>query len=184
MTHFLGAHTIDNGGIDMAARRAASAGMKALQIFTAIPKYYGDRVSIRPERVARFRTALAETSNEPGHVVAHAAYVLNTATPEADKWTRARDGLTRRLRLGGHVHHARVTTGGQMRKAAEAVVADGLPRPCESLTRQALTPGRACRMIDSIRSFAISFSFLSSLIRHCWSVESGAVPRNVSSSRS
>ena len=48
MTHFLGAHTIDNGGIDMAARRAASAGMKALQIFTAIPKYYGDRVRAGP----------------------------------------------------------------------------------------------------------------------------------------
>src|SRR5690242_9098465 len=59
MTLYLGAHTIDNGGIDMAARRAGAAGMKALQIFTAIPKYYGDKVSIRPERVERFKTALA-----------------------------------------------------------------------------------------------------------------------------
>ena len=50
---FLGAHTVDNGGIDMAVRRAAAAKMKALQIFTAIPKYYGDKVSIRPERVER-----------------------------------------------------------------------------------------------------------------------------------
>ena len=39
------------GGIDMAARRAAGAGATALQIFTAIPKYYGDKSSIRPERV-------------------------------------------------------------------------------------------------------------------------------------
>jgi hypothetical protein len=37
-------------------------------------------------------------------------------------------------------------------------------------------------MIDSIRSFAINFSFFSSLIRHCWSAESGAVPLSVSSS--
>ena len=30
----------------------------ALQLFTAIPKYYGDKSSIRPERVERFRAAL------------------------------------------------------------------------------------------------------------------------------
>ena len=39
----IGAHTVDNGGIHMAARRAGNAGMRALQIFTAIPKYYGDK---------------------------------------------------------------------------------------------------------------------------------------------
>ena len=60
MTRYLGAHTIDNGGIHMAARRAGGGGMSALQLFTAIPKYYGDKSSIRPERVERFRTALAE----------------------------------------------------------------------------------------------------------------------------
>lgn len=94
---YIGSHTIDNGGIDMAARRAAAAGMKALQIFTAIPKYYGDKVSVRPERVERFRMALVETGISGQHVIAHAAYVLNTATPEADKWTRARDGLAKEL---------------------------------------------------------------------------------------
>lgn len=124
---FLGAHTIDNGGIDMAARRAGSAGMKALQIFTAIPKYYGDKVSIRPERVERFRTALAGTSIAPRHVVAHAAYVLNTATPEADKWTRARDGLTKelerstRLGIGVVCFHPGAATDGDTTAAAERV---------------------------------------------------------------
>jgi hypothetical protein len=29
-THFIGAHTIDNGGIDKAALRAGAAGMQAL----------------------------------------------------------------------------------------------------------------------------------------------------------
>ena len=57
VTHFFGAHTIDNGGIHMAARRAGAAGMKALQIFTAIPKYYGDKSSIKPERVAALSRA-------------------------------------------------------------------------------------------------------------------------------
>ena len=63
MPLLLGAHTIDNGGIDMAALRAGNAGMSALQIFTAIPKYYGDKQSIRPERVERFKAALDEGRN-------------------------------------------------------------------------------------------------------------------------
>ena len=129
MSLYLGAHTIDNGGIDMAARRAASAGMKALQIFTAIPKYYGDKVSIRPERVERFRTALADTEISPRNVVAHAAYVLNTATHEADKWTRARDGLTKelerstRLGIGVVCFHPGAAIDGDTTAAAERVAA-------------------------------------------------------------
>ena len=94
---FIGAHTVDNGGIDMAVRRAANARMKAVQIFTAIPKYYGDKVSIRPERVDRFASALSATGIDAAHVVAHAAYVLNTATPEDDKASRARAGLAKEL---------------------------------------------------------------------------------------
>lgn len=94
---FLGAHTVDKGGIDMAVRRAANAKMKALQLFTAIPKYYGDKVSIRAERVERFKVALRETGIDPKFVVAHAAYVLNTATPEEDKSSRARAGLAKEL---------------------------------------------------------------------------------------
>ena len=37
MRHWLGAHTVDNGGLDMAVRRAANAGMNTMQLFTAIP---------------------------------------------------------------------------------------------------------------------------------------------------
>jgi deoxyribonuclease-4 len=97
MRHFLGAHTIDNGGIDQAARRAGGAGMTAMQLFTAIPKFYGDKSSIKPERVTKFRAALKEAGIAPAHVVAHAAYVLNTATHEDDKWIRASAGLTKEL---------------------------------------------------------------------------------------
>ena len=97
MRRFLGAHTIDNGGIDMAARRAGAAGMSAMQLFTAIPKYYGDKSSIRPERVERFRGALAGTGIAPAHVVVHAAYVLNTATADEEKWGRAAAGLRKEL---------------------------------------------------------------------------------------
>ncbi len=95
--HYIGVHTVDNGGIHMAAQRAANAGMRALQIFTAIPKYYGDKSAIKPERVARFRETLAETPISLDKVMVHAAYVLNTATPEEAKWVRARDGLAKEM---------------------------------------------------------------------------------------
>ena len=64
MTRYV-VHTIDTGGIDMAARPLGRRRGTAPQIFTAIPKYYGDKSSIRPERVARFRAALEATGIAP-----------------------------------------------------------------------------------------------------------------------
>src|SRR5881409_2577963 len=81
----------------MAVRRAANAGMNTMQLFTAIPKFYGDKTSIRPERAERFRAAIKATGLDPQRFVSHGAYVLNTGTPDADKWTRARDGLVKEL---------------------------------------------------------------------------------------
>lgn len=95
--YFIGAHTIDNGGIHMAARRAADAGMTALQIFTAVPKFYNEKMSVRPERAARFRAAVADAGLRPEHVMSHAAYVLSVATPDDAKWARASQGLAREL---------------------------------------------------------------------------------------
>ena len=97
MPRYLGAHTINNGGIHMAVKRAGNAGMTAMQLFTAIPKYYGDKISIKPERVERFRSALAETKIKPKNVVVHAAYVLSVATPDDDKYVRASGGLLKEL---------------------------------------------------------------------------------------
>ncbi len=97
MARYLGAHTINNGGIHMAVARAGNAGMTAMQLFTAIPKYYGDKISIKPERVERFKSALAGTKIKPENVVVHAAYVLSVATPDDDKWVRASGGLTKEL---------------------------------------------------------------------------------------
>ena len=144
MTHFLGAHTIDNGGIHMAAKRAGASRMRALQIFTAIPKYYGDKVSIKPERVERFRAALGETQIEPAHVVAHAAYVLNTATPEEEKARRARDGLAKELErstalgVGAICFHPGAATDDNREAAAERVaqaIVHALERVPDSRTR-------------------------------------------------
>jgi deoxyribonuclease-4 len=127
MPHLLGAHTIDNGGIDMAALRAGNGGMSALQIFTTIPKYYGDKQSIKPERVARFRAALDEAGIRPEHVVVHSAYVLNTASNDEEKWGRARDGLAKELErstalgVGQICFHPGAATGGDRASAAKRV---------------------------------------------------------------
>jgi deoxyribonuclease IV len=127
--HYFGAHTIDTGGIHMAARRAGNADMRALQLFTAIPKYYGDKVTIRPERVARFREALAATKIAPERVVVHAAYVLNVATPDEVKWSRARDGLAKELErstalgAGAVCFHPGAATDDDREAAAERIAA-------------------------------------------------------------
>ena len=129
MEHYFGAHTIDTGGIHMAVRRAGNADMRAMQLFTAIPKYYGDKVSIRPERVTRFKEALATTSIAPERVVVHAAYVLNVATPDEAKWSRARDGLAKELErstalgVGAVCFHPGAATDDDREGAAERIAA-------------------------------------------------------------
>jgi deoxyribonuclease-4 len=125
--HYFGAHTVDSGGIHMAARRAANAGMRALQIFSAIPKYYNDKVSVRGERAERFRETIAATKIAPERIVVHAAYVLNTATPDEPKWIRARDGLAKELErstalgVGAVCFHPGAATDGDREAAAERI---------------------------------------------------------------
>jgi len=97
MPHIFGTHAVDDGGIHMAVRRAANAGLEAVQIFTAKPQFYGDKNGINPARVERFHAALDETGIKPEHVVVHAAYVLSVATPEPDKWARAAAGLAKEM---------------------------------------------------------------------------------------
>ena len=138
MTRSLGAHTIDNGGIDMAARRAGNGGMTALQIFTAIPKYYGDRISVKPERVERFRAALADAKIERANVVTHAAYVLNTATPDEEKSARAKAGLAKELErstalgVGAVCFHPGAATDGD-RDAAAGRIARAITHALETV---------------------------------------------------
>lgn len=128
---YLGAHTIDTGGIHMAARRAGQAGMTALQCFTAVPKYYNEKVSIKPDRVARFREAAAQAGIGLEQVIVHAGYVINCATPEAEKWERAAAALTRELErstalgVGGVCFHPGAATDGD-RTAAIARVAEAM----------------------------------------------------------
>ena len=113
--------------MDMAVRRAAKTGMSTMQLFTAIPKFYGDKTSIREERVERFRTAIRDTGMDPKRFVAHGAYVLNVGTPDAEKWTRARDGLVKELErstmlgIGVVCFHPGAATDGDRVAAAERI---------------------------------------------------------------
>ena len=94
---FLGSHPADAGGPVMAVRRAAAAQMQALQLFTAQPTYYNEKVRIKPDRAAKFREALDAGGIVPARVLVHGAYVLNTASPEEEKSARAKAGLAREL---------------------------------------------------------------------------------------
>jgi deoxyribonuclease IV len=144
MARFLGAHTSDSGGLHMTARRAGSAGMTALQIFTAIPKFYGDKSNINAERAQRFRDALAETDVRPEHVVVHAAYVLSVATADAAKWERAAAGLAKEMErssvldVGQVCFHPGSASDGDPEAAAERVaraMVQALERTPDSRTR-------------------------------------------------
>jgi deoxyribonuclease IV len=127
VARYLGAHTVFNGGISMAALRAGNAGMSALQVFTAPPQYYGDKATMRPERVQRFREALDRAGIAKQNVVVHGAYVLNTATEDETKYARAKAGLLKELErstaLGvyGVCFHPGATTSGNRQIAAERV---------------------------------------------------------------
>ena len=139
MTHYIGAHTIDNGGIHMAAIRAGRAGMKALQLFSAIPKYYNEKVSVRPERAERFRAAVREAKLEPRYVMVHAAYVLSVATPDETKYGRARAGLAKEveraaaLGAGSVCFHPGSAGSGGDRAASAKRIADAIVHALETV---------------------------------------------------
>jgi deoxyribonuclease-4 len=111
----------------MAALRAGNAGMRALQIFTVPPQYYGDKATMRPDRVERFCAALTRAKIAPEQVVVHAAYVLNTATEDETKSVRARAGLLKELErstmlgVGSVCFHPGASIGGDRNAAAQRV---------------------------------------------------------------
>jgi deoxyribonuclease-4 len=91
----IGVHPADEGGMPMAIRRAAAAGAEAVQVFTAPPTYYNEKVSLKPPKVAAAHAALADVGLAPRALFVHAAYVLNTASAEEEKARRAASGLAK-----------------------------------------------------------------------------------------
>lgn len=148
MRHIIGSHTVDNGGIDQAIRRSAAAGLRAVQVFSAIPKYYNEKVGVRPDKVQRFRAALTETGIAPTSVLVHAAYVLNTASPEPDKAERAASGLTKELeRTSALGAFACCFHPGS---AGTASIDDAVQQVAEAMTRAiTATPGGSKVLIEN-----------------------------------
>jgi deoxyribonuclease-4 len=152
--HFVGAHTINNGGIHMAVRRAARGGMRAMQLFTAPPQYYGDKIPIKAERAARFNAAVDAGNLDKRFMLVHAAYVLNTASPEPEKQRRATAGLqkelerTEALGLMGCCFHpgsaGASDVKGAIERVAEAmtVALDGVPGSARVLVENTAGAGR------------------------------------------
>ena len=107
--------------------------MQALQIFSAIPKFYNDKVGVKPDRLARYQEALAEAGIRPEHVIVHAAYVINCATPDEEKWNRAAAALAKEferstaLGVAGVCFHPGAATDGD-RDAAIARVSEAMRR--------------------------------------------------------
>lgn len=111
--------------------------MTALQVFSAEPKYYNDKVSVRPERAERFRDALGAARIDGANVVVHAGYVLNTASPEPDKAERAAAALVKEVErttaLGamGCCFHPGSAGGGDV-DSAIAQVGDAVTRALDA----------------------------------------------------
>jgi deoxyribonuclease-4 len=121
---FIGVHAADDGGLPMAVARAAAAGARALQVFTAPPTYYNEKATFKVEKAAKVHAALATAGIERRHLLVHAAYVLNTATADEAKWQKARNGLAKELErstvleAGGFCFHPGSAGDGDPNEAA------------------------------------------------------------------
>jgi len=82
----LGAHESTAQGLHLAVKRARSDSGEAVQIFTSNPtQWRGQRVS--PGQARLFKAACAEHGMR--HVVAHAIYLINMASPREDLWQKS-----------------------------------------------------------------------------------------------
>ena len=133
----VGAHMSCAGGICTSLTRAASIGIPTMQIFTKNQNRWQQKPT-PPAEVQRWFAMRSELCIEP--VVAHAAYLINLGTPEAELWEKSIaamiDELARaeELAILGVVLHP----GGHMGSGEEP----GIARVAEALDRcHAATPG-------------------------------------------
>lgn len=96
----IGAHVSTAGGLHKAFERGNAIGCQSLQIFVKSPNQWRGKVLTEPD-VEQFKESHS-ANGEP--VVAHAAYLINLASPKEDILTKSLGGLTdelaRTYRLG------------------------------------------------------------------------------------
>jgi len=90
----LGAHMSTSGGLSTAFDRGVKVGINTMQIFTKNQNRWQQKPT-PPEEIERWAEKQAETGIAP--VVAHAAYLLNLATPKDDLWEKSIDALVDEL---------------------------------------------------------------------------------------
>jgi deoxyribonuclease-4 len=79
-----------SGGVDSAFDRGKQVGCDAMQIFTKNNNRWR-AAALKEKTVARYHQQQAETGIAP--VVAHAAYLLNLASPDNELWHKSIDAL-------------------------------------------------------------------------------------------
>ncbi|HLW49291.1 MAG TPA: deoxyribonuclease IV [bacterium] len=91
----IGAHVSIAGRLYEAIPRALAIGCECLQIFVGSPRMWRP-VTYDPADVAEFRRRRARTGLEP--LVAHAAYLVNLASPDPELFRRSVASLTHTVR--------------------------------------------------------------------------------------
>jgi deoxyribonuclease IV len=91
----IGAHVSIAGRLYEAIPRAVAIGCECLQIFVGSPRMWRP-VSYDPADLAEFRRRRARAGLEP--LVAHAAYLVNLASPDPDLYRRSVESLTHTVR--------------------------------------------------------------------------------------
>ncbi len=79
------------GGLSRAVERAVAVDADALQIFVKSARQWKPR-PLDPEETAAFREAVAARDLQ-GHLLAHATYLINVASPDDQIWKRSVDAL-------------------------------------------------------------------------------------------
>ncbi len=82
----LGAHMSIAGGMDKSVARGSSIGCETIQIFTKSNRQWRAK-PLEAEEVARFQEARAASGIDP--IFAHAAYLINLASPDDDAWDKS-----------------------------------------------------------------------------------------------
>ena len=90
--NYIGAHVSVAGGVETAPGRASQIGANALAIFTKNQRRW-EAKPLTTQQCDAFRTELATSGIRPEHVVIHASYLINLATPAPDARRRSVEAL-------------------------------------------------------------------------------------------
>lgn len=97
----IGAHMSIAGGVDRSVERGRSVGCETIQIFTKSNQQWRAR-PLEPEEITRFQASRAASGIDP--VFAHAAYLINLATPDDDAWEKALESFVIELERCAALH--------------------------------------------------------------------------------